>query len=131
MKWAVRQGMPSDFTFIVKTMSSGYYYGNDYLQAIPQDEFMIRFRKFIEQKLPQVEVRVACLPDDPDVILGYCLFNGPVLHWIYTKKPWRKFGIARSLLPQGVTHVTHLSKLGEKLKPKEWVYNPFIVGEMK
>jgi hypothetical protein len=42
-------------------------------------------------------VRVACLPDAPDVILGYLVREGHIVHWAYVKKPFRRLGILRAL----------------------------------
>jgi hypothetical protein len=42
-------------------------------------------------------VTVACLPDNEDVILGYIVFQPNVLHYMFVKEAFRKFGIARFL----------------------------------
>lgn len=76
-------------------------------------------------------VAVACLPEDPDVILGFSIVSvdGTILHWVYVKKKWRRYGIATKLVPPQVTTVTHLNKLGDDLMKKlnlNWVFNPFL-----
>lgn len=47
---------------------------------------------------------VACNPSDPDHALALCSSNDQYLHILYTKVPFRKMGIAASLLKhKGVT----------------------------
>lgn len=50
---------------------------------------------------PDSVLRVACLPDDPDAILGWAVITAdqpPKLHFVYVRKEARKNGIARMLL---------------------------------
>ncbi len=79
---------------------------------------------------PNTLIKIACLPDDEDVILGYSILsnNFNTIHWCYVKSAWRKQGIARSLLPQYPSRVTHLSSVGKSLMSKlpTAVFNPFL-----
>jgi len=50
---------------------------------------------------PDSVLRVACLPDDSDAILGWSVISGDephTLHYVYVRKDARKQGIARLLL---------------------------------
>lgn len=70
---------------------------------------------------------MACLEDEPDVVLGYVVASPGVVHWIFVKKAWRELGIARKLFPQEITRVSHLTKVGEILMKKYDLYfDPFL-----
>jgi hypothetical protein len=87
------------------------------------------YHKVIEALLnnENINVSVACLDDDHDVILSYCIYSDESIHWVYTKPAWRKFGIAKHIIPSSIKNVTHLTKVGRAIKPREWVYNPFLI----
>lgn len=51
-------------------------------------------------KDPHTIVRVACLKEDTDVILGYCVARTPnILHWAFVRPDWRCIGLFKDLLP--------------------------------
>lgn len=124
----IRPGVSSDIAFIYATFLQGLYHGSEYFSDVPRDTFFDNYKLVIEALLQRASVRVACLEEDPDVILGYCVYKDNALHWVYTKKPWRKMGIARALIPVGIDTVTHLTSVGKSVMPKEWKYNPFKLG---
>lgn len=72
------------------------------------------------------QVKVACLEEEPDVVLGYAVYEGETLHWVFVKKAWRKLEIASKLVPKKISRITHITKLGKSLKDKEWVFDPFL-----
>jgi GNAT superfamily N-acetyltransferase len=78
---------------------------------------------------PMVTVKVACLKEDPDVILGYSVAstNGDAVIWLFVKSAWRQQGIGKSLLPKSPKFVTLLTTLGKGLLPKlsGVTFNPF------
>ena len=127
MKLLIRNLEESDLPFIFSTWLKGLYHGNLMFSKINQDLFYSKYHVVLENLLKQSSVMVCCLEDEPDVILGYSVFSSPRLHWVFVKKAWRKMGIAKSLLPQDLTEVSHLTKLGETLMKKtKWVFNPFL-----
>lgn len=80
---------------------------------------------------PKNVVKVACLKEDQDVILGYSILSADfqTLHWVFVKSAFRKQGIARMILPQYPSVITHLSTLGKNLmhKFKGVIFNPFAL----
>jgi GNAT superfamily N-acetyltransferase len=126
MKIKLRQAKPEDLNFIYSTWLLGLYHGNDWFNDIPKQIFFDNYKKVVEHRLMTSSVTVACLGDDDDVVLGYCVHRENTLDWIFVKKAWRRLGIAKSLLPIDVVQCTHLTKLGKKLKPEHIVFNPFI-----
>jgi GNAT superfamily N-acetyltransferase len=130
----IRDYQPSDKNFVLATFLRGVYYGDSWFSKIRKDIFMDNYKRIAEFAIDtgKVVVKVACLREDPDVIIGYSILSADyqAVSWVYVKKAWRLKGIARSLLPQYPQYITHLSELGEKLMPKlnTAVYNPFYGG---
>ncbi len=120
----------TDKAFVLSTILKGLYYGDSWFSLIPKDIFMQNYHPFLEKLLfsPGVDVNVACLIEDPDVIIGYSATTNSVLHWIFVKKSWRGIGVAKILLPEKTSSVSHLTDLGRKLLPKlpGAVFNPFV-----
>jgi hypothetical protein len=131
---AIRDFMPEeDRNFILASWLKGLYYGDSWFHEIPKHIFMQNYHALLERVLsPGVaSVKVACLKDDPDVILGYAVLNpaGTALHWVFVKNRWRGIGIAKSLIPPSVSVVTHLTKVGLSILKKHpgVHFNPFVI----
>lgn len=131
--YSVRDAKLEDKNFILATFLRGLYYGETWFSDIPKDIFMENYKKIAEALIhsPKVIIKVACLPEDQDVILGYSILSTDyqTVHWVYCKSAWRLKGIGRSLVPQHPVYVSHLSQLGKSLlsKLKPAVFNPFSV----
>ncbi len=127
----IRDYKSSDKSFVLATFLRGLYYGDFFFDLIPKDIFMANYKKIAEAMLttPRVVIKVACLKEDPDVILGYSILSSDfqTVHWCFVKTPWRMKGIAKSLLPSNPSYISHLSALGKSLMSKfpNAVYNPF------
>lgn len=128
----LRVGKESDKNFVLATFLRGLYYGESFFSRVPKAVFFDRY-KLVAQALVEdanTILRVACLPEDPDVILGYslCSNNGETLYWVFVKTTWRKHGIARSLMPSHIKYVAHLTRLGDSLlyKLPGAEFNPFF-----
>lgn len=119
----------TDTAFIMATWLKALFYGDSWFSLIPKDIFMSNYHAFLTRLLqaPGVEVTVACLVEDPDVIIGYGVTTNTVVHFLFVKKSWRKIGVAKLLLPKTISAVSHLTDLGRKLLPKlsGAVFNPF------
>jgi hypothetical protein len=131
---AVRDYEISDKNFVMATFLRGLYYGGYFWGEIPKDVFMQNYHFVLERLLesPNIKIKIACLKDDREVILGYSVLNKEetILHWVFTKSAWRNIGIAKSLLPKSILAVTHLSKSGLSiLRKHETVhFNPFLLS---
>lgn len=123
--------VPEDKNFILATWLRGLYYGDSVFSNMRKSTFMSSYHAVIEHLLTKNanSIKVACLKDDPSVILGYAVLaqNDTTLHWAFTKKGWRSIGIIKDLLPNSIKYVTHLTKVGNSIvKSKGWEFNPFI-----
>lgn len=129
----IRDYKESDKKFILATFLRSLYYGDSWFSFIPKDIFMNNYKLIAESILvnPKTLIKIACLKEDEDVILGYSILgnNYHTVHWCYVKKVWRKQGIAKSLLPQFPSTFTHLSIVGKSLMDKfpSAVFNPFNI----
>lgn len=120
--WIIRLGRPEDRPLIYATWLRGLYYGNKYYKTIDQSAYFATYPKVLEHLLNNSSVQVACLSSDPDVVLGYVVYKGDTVHWIYVKRAWRGLGIAKSLFPPIVNIVSHLT---DAINNK-WRYIPFL-----
>lgn len=130
---SVRDYLPGDRNFILATWLRGLRYGNEWFEAVDQKIYFDFYNKVIEIILnrPDTQVKVACLKDDPEVILGYSVYTGGVLHWVFVKKAWRSIGIMKSLLPEGIVAVSHLTTVGKSILRRHpgVVFNPFALNQ--
>lgn len=131
---ATRSGNDHDVPFIHSTWLKSLRYGNDWFKQIDQKAYFREYNKVIDRILakPTTLIKIAHLADDPEIILGYAIFEPGVsretiLHWVYVKQAWRRIGIARLLIPDNVGTITHLTKMGHMLKHNSTnvAFNPF------
>ena len=120
-----RPAAETDHSFIFATWLRGLYYGNAFFRQIDKEEFFPVYSRTIQNLIfkPTAEIKIACLKDEPDTILGYSLYEElpplSILHWVFVKPEWRKVGIAQALMPKEVNTITHIVDSICQLKRKE------------
>lgn len=129
----LRPYRPTDEGLIYSSWLKALRYGNDWFSHIAPVSFFTHYRKVIDSILsrPGIEIRIACLKDEPDVIVGYSIFEKrlalSILHWVFVKHDWRGIGIANQLLPP-FDRITHLTKIGRAIKiKKDLIFDPFLI----
>lgn len=91
-----------DQAFIYTTWRNGWYYGSKDLKAKdPKDAFRAITHE-IKLTLEDSSVKIACLKDTPEVIIGYSVTKKSRLEWIYVKESFRNKGIGTFLLPKDI-----------------------------
>lgn len=120
-----------DRSFILATFLRGLYYGNSLFRLIPSKIFYPRYHDIVERLIdsPNSITMVACLKDAPEVVLGYSIVtNSTRLDWVFVKRPWRKIGIAKLLVPDTIQSVSHITEAGKSIlaKHKNVVFDPFL-----
>lgn len=127
----IRDYIPSDKSFILSTFLRGIYYGNEFYGLMPKQIFMDNYKHVGEALVSKATVKVACLKDDPEVILGYSILSNDYsnIAFVYVKSVFRNKGIARSLVPARPVSYSHFTTLGLTLAKKfdSIVFNPFII----
>lgn len=130
----VRDYNDKDRNLILATFLRGLYYGDSWFSMIPKNIFMDNYKLVIQALVdnPKTVIKIACLKEDPEVILGYSILSSDyqTIHWLYIKSVWRRQGIGRSLVPQHPMYVSHLSALGKTLLNKlpNTTFNPFAIN---
>jgi hypothetical protein len=125
---SVRDPEGGDVNFILSTMLKGLYYGSKFWNEVDQDAFFKNYEPFLKNLLLRSTVKVACLADDPDVILAYSVFRDNVIHFVFTKKSYRKFGVAKMVYPPGIDTCSHVTDMGNAMRKKLGLkFDPFNV----
>ncbi len=124
----IREPQPGDINFLLSTFLKGLFYGSKFWGLVDQEAYFSNYEPFIKNLMVKSQVKVACLDDDQDVILGYCIYNVSTCHFIFVKKSYRKLGIGRMLWPEGIDTVSHLTDQGDSIRKKmNLKFNPFLV----
>lgn len=105
-------------------------FGNEWYRLIDSDRYYRVYHKIIDQLLERTDsqVHLALLADEPDVCLGWSLFENQKLHYVFVKGPYRKQGIGSSLIPKLFNEVTHLTKIGQAIRLSKFndvIFDPF------
>ena len=70
-------------------------------------------------KNPATKVRIACLSNDPGIIIGYSVITGNCLHFVYVKADYRNKRIGSMLVPLSVeTCSPVMTKIGRAIAVK-------------
>lgn len=122
----LREPQQSDINFLLSTMLKGLYYGSKFWAEVDQEAFFSNYEPYIKNLMIKSQLKVACLDDDRDVILGWSMFDKSTLHFMFVKKSYRKLGIGKMLLPEGIENVSHITDQGNAIRKKmNLKFNPF------
>ena len=127
---ALRLATPADRPFIHSTWLKGQRFNNPFFAETEPTAYYAAYGAIVDRILdnPTTTVAVACLSDEPDVIVGYSVTTAPgILHWVYVKKQWRKNGVAKMLVADTIKTVTAITYAGLQIaKKRKYTFNPFI-----
>jgi GNAT superfamily N-acetyltransferase len=132
----------SDMPFIYRSILMGTYHGNrpakgrkqdskapvDFFSSIDQDVFMREYHGFLEAKfaLLETKIKIACLVENADVILGFSVYHSNALDFVFVKPDWRRIGIATDLVPKEITRVSGFTRVGDIIRRKKnWAFSPW------
>ncbi len=129
----LRAFQPTDKNLVYATFLKSLYFGCSFMRQIDQDAYYAGYGKVLDHLVqkPGLDIRMCCLMDDPDVVVGWAMVEpeAHVLHYIYVKSAWRNQGIAKLLLLatelNTCTHLTDLSTNVTLLKKLK--FNPFLI----
>lgn len=131
MKVHVRSMKDEDRSLIYSTWLRGLYHGSDWFKNIDKTSFFKHYAKVVDLLLAKqdTQIRIACDPEDHDVIYGYIILGHEVVHYCFVKESWRAKGIAKLLHAEHPTvSVTHITKPGNCIRLKNlWTFDPFKI----
>lgn len=102
---AVRALEPAEAQFVSDSWRRSYEKTarrHPLLELMPENAYRAAMRIVVARLLPRSVVLAAYLPSVAEEVLGYIVFearpSGLVVHWLYTKQPFRRAGVAKLLL---------------------------------
>lgn len=116
---------PKDQAMIYATWRNSSWYSSFLKHHITANQFFKTQTFRIKNILDHANIRIACLEDAPEVIIGYCVYTGSHLDWIYVKSGegelgFRQKGIATLLVPRDIkTFTSQLTKIGKIIADKK------------
>lgn len=92
------------------------------------DLFDQAFHDRAKARLVQSTCRVLCFKDDPDLVVGFIVYDEDTLHFVHVKSFYRRMGFARKLLDLAGPKPFHscLTEKMDVLKLKSQ-FNPFTL----
>ncbi len=125
----IRDARDSDFGFILDTWRRSFEGAPAVVDADPNHlfgELAIMIGRAL--KRAGAIVRVACDPEDDDVLLGFVACNGSELHYAYVKRDLRNHGIVPAMLDGlEIRSYTFRTPAGDRrFRPRArgWLYTP-------
>ncbi len=135
---ATRSMVSDDVAFILATWLRSYKESSEFAKRITHKVFFTSHHEIAKSLLSRSRCIVAHLADEPEIIIGYVVFEpgeSPLVHYVFTKRGWRKLRIAHDLIEQAqinidgceFTHWTYF--LNEYFsKHPTMTYNPYKIG---
>lgn len=121
--------LPEEYRNLIRApFLNSLRYGNDLYKLIDRDSYFVSYGKYIEHLLHRPLSVVALAILDDDTVLGWSLYEGTTLHYIWVKKEVRRQGIAKELIPDKFDVITHITNTGINIwvnKFPEVKFNPF------
>lgn len=132
--WIIREYKQLDEDFVCNSWLESY---RPCERKMRDSVFFDNHRKVVMATMRSAETRIAALAESPDVVIGWlCASPLGVLHYAYTKKPFRSWGIFSTLaatfnLPAN-TSFTHSTPKFDKFRARapwcDYSYNPYLRG---
>jgi hypothetical protein len=132
--WHVRKPLEADIPFIYSTWLKAYRYGSSLGKSCRNSIFFDEYNKVIDNILanPEVSIQVACMPENHEIIFGYCVTQKPnIIHFVFVKDAFTRNGIAKCLTDIGAEEIiyTHKTQAIKEILTKypNLTYNPFLL----
>lgn len=112
----------TDAGFVYSSWPKGAYYGAYIPITENRDKWFKNFYDYISQMIKHGSIKMACIADDPNTIIGFIVIYNKVLQWVYVKEMFRKQKIASLLIKNEVidsVNMHNLTKIGESILTKK------------
>ena len=134
VKWHVRRAEPGDINLVISSwanvcrrMTNFRYMKNEVFKSA---------HARLAEIIPYMDIYVAYDPKETGVVYGWMATEGNVLHMVWVKMIFRRFGIGTALFEKmlsqhkQVVYTNHTKSLTEFGLTKKWrltEYNPFLI----
>lgn len=80
------------------------------------------------------ELTIACMKDDTNAIVGWSCTEPGVIHYVYVKRPFRRFGVAKTLLAwayapgeynKSISYTHRTYHLNDIKLPTHWAFDMY------
>lgn len=126
---------PSDFNYVISAWLKSFKYSGTTVQRMRDTVYFATYEPIVKRLIKQSDVYVACLREEPEVIVGYLAIerkhDSDIIHFVQVKDLWQKMGVATYLLeaakPATTTYFTHWTNPIDSLVNKyPFIFNPFL-----
>ena len=105
--------LPANYTgVILARWLRSFYRLNDYFKLADPEAYFREYERFIKAIIarPNVVIKLAALSEDIDVVFGWGVSEGSVLHYVHVQEPYRNQKMSYDLMPEHVDVITHMTK---------------------
>ena len=135
-KILLRSVTPDDRGFLLSTFTQGLYGGCPCSRMVPRAVYLKKYanpRVLAILGRSETRVEVAALPESPNTLLGYIIFEPPgLVHWIHVKMEMQKMGIARALwqvagLKPPIVSTSFTREVRELMQKMNITFDPYLI----
>ncbi len=95
----ITEAQPAHHNFIKSTWLKSFFLGKaSFCENLTPGTFYYEHASLVERCLKRAKVLIAESKDSPDVAIGYVCYEPEVIHYIYVRHQFKRFGIGRALL---------------------------------
>lgn len=126
------RNLPTQYQNLVRSRwVRSYKRDNDYMKIVHPPGYYFAYNNYVAliMNREKTVIRIAALDEDDDVVLGFSIVEGNVLHYIHVPKSYRRQHIGTMLVPEGIEWFTHLTRIGMRIwstKAPKARFNPFL-----
>lgn len=131
-QWNIRPAQENDISFIYATWLKSYHY-DSWTKSIAKSVYFDNYKLVLDRLLEDSKVLIACTKEDENVILGYCVSEPGIIHYVFVKEAFRMFGIATDLVGHSIDEqqiiISHRTQsVLPILRTKDFItFNPFVL----
>lgn len=119
--FSIRAATDDDRSLIIDSWLQSYK-DSQFAKRLPLDVYWSRFGHVgvVESLYCDSEIAVACLPDDPTFVYGWCAWDSRGYHYVWVKGDYRRMGIGSALVRsagvRGISvSMSHVTVEGQRL----------------
>lgn len=131
--FVLRGGRTTDAPLIFSSWLKSYWHATKGDQRVQGPLFFAEHHKLIERLIEKSVVVCACNPEDSDQVFGWAMGTpGEVLHYVYLREPYRRFGLAGRMLDTLRIErcaFSHRTPAFERIaRRRHLTFNPYLTG---